>query len=184
MSNFHVPYILLTLLLGVLRHAPPTFTPPLSIRCQQAIQRLGMGLLDKIVLLYKQAWWADSQSSSAMINILIPSEDNPPRLLGPKGGRISDHGMVKGAFPPRTPEWLEQNSQALMVFGLHAQCGIPALCVFVAGEFGDVAEICTDPQTTEWVTSVVQHWLGGLMRKATDEGDNVKTEGGGVPRPV
>ncbi|KIM29805.1 hypothetical protein M408DRAFT_328625 [Serendipita vermifera MAFF 305830] len=183
-SIFQAPYTLLTLPLGVLKHAPPTFTPPLSIRRQQAIQRLGMGLLDKIVLIYEKAWWADTRSSSAMINILIPSEDDPTRLLGPTGGRVSSHGMAKGAFPPRTPEWLEQNPQALMAFDLHAQCGIPALCVFVAGEFGDVAETCTDAQTTEWVTGVVRQWLGGLMKKATDENGDTKTEVGVVPRPV
>ncbi|KIM20693.1 hypothetical protein M408DRAFT_124563 [Serendipita vermifera MAFF 305830] len=183
-SNFHAPYTLLTLPLGVLKYAPPTFTPPLSIRHEQAIQRLGMGLLDKIVLVYEKVWWADTQSSSAMINILMPLEDDPTRLLGPTCGRISDHGTAKGAFPPRTPEWLEQNPQALMVFDLHAQCGIPALCVFVAGEFGDVAETCTDAQTTAWVTGVVQQWLGGPINKSNDEGSNVMTEIGAVPRMV
>ncbi|KIM20698.1 hypothetical protein M408DRAFT_30156 [Serendipita vermifera MAFF 305830] len=161
-SNVQVlcPYTLLTLPLGVLRYAPPTFTPPLSIRRQQAIQRL---------------------------------DDDPTRLLGPTGGRAPSQvtanttdptAPAKGAFPPRTPEWLEQNPQALMAFDLHAQCGIPALCVFVAGEFGDVAETCTDAQTTKWVTGVVQQWLGGLMKKPTDRGDSTNTEGSGVPRPV
>ncbi|KIM19644.1 hypothetical protein M408DRAFT_31046 [Serendipita vermifera MAFF 305830] len=37
-SNFQAPYTLLTLSLGVLKYAPPTSTPPLSIRRQQAIQ--------------------------------------------------------------------------------------------------------------------------------------------------
>ncbi|KIM29809.1 hypothetical protein M408DRAFT_22680 [Serendipita vermifera MAFF 305830] len=150
-SNFHAPYTLLTLPLGVLNKP------------------------------YNDSVWTYSTKSCLYTK---RREDDPTRLLGPTGGRILDHGMFKGAFPPRTPEWLEQNPQALMVFDLHAQCGILALRVFVAGELGDVAETCTDAQTTEWVTIVVQHWLGGLMRKATDEGDNVKTEGGGVPRPV
>ncbi|KIM29812.1 hypothetical protein M408DRAFT_22683 [Serendipita vermifera MAFF 305830] len=180
-SNFHAPYTLLTLPLGVLKYAPPTFTPPLSIRRQQAIQRLGMGLLDKIVLVYEKAWWADSQSSSAMINILIPSKDGPTILLGPTSGCTS--GMAKEAFPPRTSEWLEQNPQALRAFDLHAQCGSPALCVFVAGEFGDVAETCTDIQTTEWVTGVVQQWLGGLMGKPANRSSNMEFSGQ-VPRPV
>ncbi|KIM20703.1 hypothetical protein M408DRAFT_306488, partial [Serendipita vermifera MAFF 305830] len=192
-STFQAPYTLLTLPLGVLKYAPPTFTPPLSIRRQQAIQRLGMGLLDKIVLVYEKAWWADTQSSNAMINILIPSDDDPTRLLGPTGGCAPSQvtatptdptAPAKGAFPPRTPEWLEQNPQALMAFDLHAQYGIPALCVFVAGEFGDVAETCTDAQTTEWVTGVVQQWLGGLMKQATGGSDNTNTEGGGVTRLV
>ncbi|KIM19645.1 hypothetical protein M408DRAFT_31047, partial [Serendipita vermifera MAFF 305830] len=109
-----------------------------------------------------------------MINILIPSDDDPTRLLGPTGGRApSQDARMAGADP-----------QALMVFDLHAQCGIPALCVFVAGELGDVAETCTDAQTTEWVTGVVQQWLGGLMKKATDVNGDTKTEVGVVPKPV
>lgn len=177
--KYQAPYSLITLPLGVLKHSPPTFIPPLTIRRQQAIERLGMGLLDKIVLVYEKAWWSSSSpsesSSSAMANILIPSKDDPTRLFGPTGGLPpNDNGSpIKGSFPPRTPEYLKENPQALMVFDLHAQCGIPALCVFVPGEFGDVEEQCDEEKTTEWVTGVVGQWLGGLMNGA-----------GKIPKPV
>lgn len=46
-----------SLLPGVLQKDPPTFEPPLPPRKLQSINRLGMGLLNKIVLKYNDAWW-------------------------------------------------------------------------------------------------------------------------------
>jgi Flavin containing amine oxidoreductase len=138
-----------------------------------------MGLLDKVILVYEIAWWAGT-SPSAMGNILIPSKDDPTRLLGPTRGlppssntdqQGYSHKRLKGSFPIRTPAYLEE--KPLLVFDLHAQCGIPTLCIFVSGEFGDVMELCEDSVTTEWATGVVEQWLGGL-----------KNGGGDIPKPV
>lgn len=40
-----------------MQQAPPKFEPPLPQRKQQALGRLGNGLLNKIVLLYPSSWW-------------------------------------------------------------------------------------------------------------------------------
>lgn len=71
--TYEAPYTLLTLPLGVLKHSPPEFTPPTATRRQRAIERLGMGLLEKIVLVYETPWWAGT-SPGAIINILIPAK--------------------------------------------------------------------------------------------------------------
>jgi len=184
-GRYDATYTLLTLPLGVLKHSPPKFKPPMSLRRKRAIERLGMGLLDKIVLVYDYAWWA-GDSQGARINILIPSDEDPTRLLGPTGG-LPPHpnigtqpeytqGGPKGSFPARTPAYLKEHPQALMIYDLHAQCGIPALCVFVPGEFADVMEMCGDEATREWLTGVVGQWLGGLR--------DANEANAAIPRPV
>lgn len=49
--------VIVTLLLGVLKKQSVKFKPALSIAKQEAINRLGMGTLDKVYLLYDQPFW-------------------------------------------------------------------------------------------------------------------------------
>ncbi|PVG01271.1 amine oxidase [Serendipita vermifera] len=199
-KQYQTPYALLTLPLGVLKHNPPVFNPPLPLRRRQAIDRLGFGLLDKVVLVYETAWWADSEQSKALVEnkradekeddtedksdstvkVLLVSEERPTRLMGPSGGLYPDsENIPTGAFPPRTPEYLKEHPQSLMIFDVHAQSGIPALCLFIGGERGDVLEACTDEDTKRWAVDVVNSYLGKPL--FTNRGTNqVK---GDVPQP-
>jgi monoamine oxidase len=49
-----------TVPLGVLQSDDVIFTPPLPIRHRAAIGRLGMGLLDKIVMRFRERFWDDT----------------------------------------------------------------------------------------------------------------------------
>lgn len=49
--------VLVTLPLGVLKRGSVTFQPALSTRKQRAIRRLGVGTLDKLYLLFDEAFW-------------------------------------------------------------------------------------------------------------------------------
>ncbi|MEO1353307.1 MAG: FAD-dependent oxidoreductase, partial [Cyanobacteria bacterium J06635_15] len=49
--------VIVTVPLGVLKQGGIAFNPPLSERKQRAIARLGMGTLDKVYLLFKEAFW-------------------------------------------------------------------------------------------------------------------------------
>lgn len=42
---------------GVLQRTPPKFDPPLPPRRVQSLHRLGMGLLNKVILSYDEPWW-------------------------------------------------------------------------------------------------------------------------------
>lgn len=44
--------MLVTVPLGVLKHGDIKFDPPLPVRKQEAIQRIGFGLLNKVSFLY------------------------------------------------------------------------------------------------------------------------------------
>jgi monoamine oxidase len=56
-GDFAAAHAVVTLPLGVLKTGAVTFTPPLPERTQQAIDRLGMGLLDKLWLRFPRVFW-------------------------------------------------------------------------------------------------------------------------------
>jgi len=57
---FHGDAVVCTLPLGVLKRQEVTFEPELPARKQKAIERLGYGVLNKIILLFPYAFWSDS----------------------------------------------------------------------------------------------------------------------------
>jgi monoamine oxidase len=59
-GDFEGDYAVVTLPLGVLKAAAVRFEPPLPAAKQGAIDRLGMGVLNKVVLRFPQAFWSDA----------------------------------------------------------------------------------------------------------------------------
>jgi len=64
--------VIVTVPLGVLKKGDITFDPPLPDNKQKAIQRLGMGTLDKVYLLFNKPFW-DQQATW----IITPENDLP-----------------------------------------------------------------------------------------------------------
>lgn len=60
---FVVDDAVVTLPLGVLKAGAVRFEPPLGARRQQAVDRLGMGTLEKIALRFERAFWPPTQTS-------------------------------------------------------------------------------------------------------------------------
>lgn len=181
-NSYHARYALLTLPLGVLKHNPPSFNPPLPYRRRQAIHRMGMGLLDKVVVVYDRAWWTGEQAlvgegDGPTSHILLPDKGDESRLLGPSRGSYPSNGFP-GAFPPRTSSYLEENPQCLMMYDMYPQNKIPALCIFMGGEFGDVMECCSEEETKDWATRVIKDWLGKAVHK------NASDRQANIPEPV
>ncbi|WP_433604838.1 flavin monoamine oxidase family protein [Prescottella agglutinans] len=58
-GDFHADRALITLPLGVLKTGAVTFDPPLPEPKQRAIQRLGMGLYNKLILRFDTQFWED-----------------------------------------------------------------------------------------------------------------------------
>ncbi|MEL6232333.1 MAG: FAD-dependent oxidoreductase, partial [Cyanobacteria bacterium J06627_3] len=65
--------VIVTVPLGVLKKGVIAFNPSLPERKQGAIARLGMGTLDKVYLLFKEAFWDDDPTW-----IITPENDLPP----------------------------------------------------------------------------------------------------------
>ncbi|PWN20107.1 amine oxidase [Microstroma glucosiphilum] len=81
-ETFEAKYFLCSLPLGVMQQSPPHFNPPLPSRRVAALNRLGMGLLNKIVLTYPTAWWHSSSSSSPEAQAKKGSNSEWLALLG------------------------------------------------------------------------------------------------------
>ncbi|KAF3938434.1 hypothetical protein ABW19_dt0202122 [Dactylella cylindrospora] len=56
-SEFTADRVIVTLPLGVLKQKSVQFDPPLSTAKESSIDRLGFGLLNKVILIYENAFW-------------------------------------------------------------------------------------------------------------------------------
>lgn len=56
-STVEADYVVSTIPLGVLKHKDIEFNPPLPDWKQGAIERLGFGVLNKVILVYKEPFW-------------------------------------------------------------------------------------------------------------------------------
>lgn len=81
-GSFTADCALITLPLGVLQQGDVKFDPPLPPRKQQAIDRLGMGLLNKLYLRFDQPFW-----------------DTDPHLLGYMSSRKGEWGEWLNLYP-------------------------------------------------------------------------------------
>ncbi|BBX01254.1 amine oxidase [Mycolicibacterium moriokaense] len=86
--------VILTIPLGVLKAGTITFDPPLPHEKQAAIERLGFGLLDKVVLKFDQPFWPDADvlglvGADQPVPFLINGEAfaDAPLLVALRGGR-------------------------------------------------------------------------------------------------
>lgn len=84
---------IVTVPLGVLKAGMIAFEPPLPDEKQAAIERLGFGLLDKVVLKFDQPFWPDADvmglvGSAQPLPLLINGETfaDVPLLVGLRGG--------------------------------------------------------------------------------------------------
>ncbi|SPO35254.1 uncharacterized protein PSFLO_00725 [Pseudozyma flocculosa] len=118
--EYEATHVITALPLGVMQRTPPRFDPPLPPRRTEALQRLGMGLLNKIVLSYDRAWWlnADDGEADAWLFLLpsdfgshdaatthrtarqqaaMPSDEDEARTLIESGGMaVMDYSAVNG----------------------------------------------------------------------------------------
>lgn len=129
--------VLITIPLGVLKARPPKFTPPLPPRRIETIEAMGMGILNKVVLIYKDVWWPNDHSSFTF----LPDPSNPTELRGPKAS-------------------LSSNPRAGYVTNFSYCAGVPALTWIFSGDVGDTLEESTDEEISKWASKMVIKYLG------------------------
>lgn len=117
--------VLVTVPLGVLKSGTITFTPALPAAKRQAVERLGMGLYNKLVLRFDHAFWPDSE--------LVLQRGGPGETMtawvAPR--HVSDHILVwlHGGSAARRIETLTDDAVvAAGMSSLHALYGddVPA----------------------------------------------------------
>lgn len=77
-GEFTADRVLVTVPLGVLKAGRITFAPGLPERKTQAIQRLGMGVLDKVVLRFNRVFW---DADADYLNFIAPVRGNWPEFV-------------------------------------------------------------------------------------------------------
>ena len=92
-GGFDADRVIVTIPLGVLKAGTIAFDPPLPDEKQAAIEKLGFGLLDKVVLKFDQPFWPDADviglvGSDQPVSMLINGETfaDAPLLVGLRGG--------------------------------------------------------------------------------------------------
>lgn len=100
---FEGTHTLVTVPVGVLRAGSIRFDPPLSTTKQEALDRLDMGNLEKVILVFDQKWWPGSMEfvaadSSGMFPEFYDMTElaGAPTLVGLYGGRFARE--VQGAW--------------------------------------------------------------------------------------
>ena len=86
--------VIVTVPLGVLKAGTITFHPPLPGTKREAIERLGFGLLDKVVLAFDKPFWPESPDMLGLVGEKQPVGDlvnglsfaGAPLLVGIRGG--------------------------------------------------------------------------------------------------
>lgn len=143
-STYTAPYCVCTLPLGVLQERPPAFSPALPKRRLDAIARIGMGVLNRVIITYPKCFWPSAQSFITF----LPSE-------------------ASAAFMPvlRKRAMVAQNYLPIT--------GKNTLHFFFGATSGSQLEKMTDEQVGEGVHSVLRHHFAGQTKDFPAQPDSV-----------
>ncbi|KAK9897234.1 amine oxidase [Cystobasidium minutum MCA 4210] len=124
-------YVVCTLPLGVLQQSPPSFYPPLSFRRREAINRLRMGLLNKIIVTYDKCFWPEKQAFLSF----LPS-------------------TASESFLPILA------NRALFAQNYRPVTGTNTLVFYLGAETGAAMEKLTDDEVKNGIHGVLKHHFG------------------------
>lgn len=155
---------------GVMQKSPPQFKPSLPPRRVAALNRLGMGLLNKVVLTYPTAWWHSPSSSSAgakpgkgsnseWLALLGDDEDLPDdappleklrrgRLFGQDYSRINQSPTILFFIGPPLAQGIEEMEDDLIEKVVHERL---VSCLAPKGEEGEVPAP-SERHITRWLS--------------------------------
>ncbi|KUI60834.1 Lysine-specific histone demethylase 1A [Cytospora mali] len=184
-TTYTARQVVCTLPLGVLQHytqepapvpgtsAPALFQPPLPSDKQTAIQSLGFGTLDKIMLVYRTPWWTEQPYISILKKGLVRQpfaiDEEPSSSSSSRNG--DDSGLPPDSFIGFTAELpgieIHQDGtsssglRVLSIINLHNLTGYPVLSAFVScANAAGIVESMTDEQAGGVVHRALVDWLG------------------------
>lgn len=131
LNSYSAEYAVCTLPLGVLQQRPPEFSPPLSFRRKEAIQRIQMGLLNKIIVTYDKCFWPEKQTFLSF----LPSE-------------------ASKAFLPLL------SSRALFAQNYKPITGTNTLVFYLGANTGAEMEKLSDEEIKNGIHAVLKHHFG------------------------
>ncbi|RYN65689.1 hypothetical protein AA0118_g3055 [Alternaria tenuissima] len=125
---YEADQVVLTTPLGVLKSGSIKFEPPLPDWKQDVIERMGFGLLNKIVLVYEKAFWEPDRD---MFGLLNKAEDETSM-------RPEDYSAKRGRF--------------YLFWNCIKTSGKPVLIALMAGDAAHYAEATSNDQLVKEVT--------------------------------
>ena len=175
--------VICTFPLGVLQHrtqetasaetpAPALFQPPLPSDKQAAIKSLGFGTLDKIMLVYQDAWWTEEPYTSIFKKGMV----RQPLAANTVPSTNDDTDEDASELPPDTiigfttelpgieihqDGTVSSGLRVLSLINLHNLTGFPVLSAFVScANAGGIIESKTDEQAGGIIHRALTAWLG------------------------
>ncbi|KAI1213788.1 vacuolar protein sorting 33A-like protein [Annulohypoxylon truncatum] len=134
-------YVVSTIPLGVLKHGHVEFSPPLPSSKTDAIGRLGFGILNKIILVYAEAFW-----------------DGTKDIFGCLRTPKSRHSVKQA-------EYASQRGRCFQWFNVSNTSGIPVLIGLMAGDAGFDTEHSGNDELVAEATEVLRSVYGAKVPK-------------------
>ncbi|KAI1407067.1 vacuolar protein sorting 33A-like protein [Hypoxylon sp. FL1857] len=132
-------YVVSTIPLGVLKHGNVEFDPPLPSSKTDAIGRLGYGILNKIILVYSEAFWDTSKD-----------------IFGCLRTPTSRHSLKQS-------EYASQRGRCFQWFNVSNTSGIPVLIGLMAGDAGFDTEHSKNDELVLEATEVLRSVYGAKV---------------------
>ncbi|CAJ2500943.1 Uu.00g037960.m01.CDS01 [Anthostomella pinea] len=138
-STIEADYVVSTIPLGVLKHESVEFNPPLPSSKTDAIGRLGFGILNKIILVYDEAFW-----------------DSGRDIFGCLRTPLSRHSLKQS-------EYASQRGRCFQWFNVSNTSGIPVLLALMAGDAGFDTEHSKNDELVAEATEVLRGVFGAKV---------------------
>jgi lysine-specific histone demethylase 1 len=137
-SSIEADYVVSTIPLGVLKHRSVEFDPPLPPRKSGAIERLGYGVLNKVILVYKEAFWDEDRDIFGVLRF-------PP---------------TAGRHSVNQPDYTRNRGRFFQWFNVSNTSGLPCLLALMAGDAGFDTEHTSNDDLVSEATRVLRSVFG------------------------
>ena len=132
-------HVVSTIPLGVLKHDSVRFDPPLPSWKTDTIGRLGYGILNKIILVYRETFWDTSRDIFGVLR------------------------MPQSRHSLKQSEYTSQRGRCFQWFDVSNMSGVPVLLGLMAGDAGFDTERSKNDELVEEATGVLRNIYGAKV---------------------
>lgn len=174
-TTYDAKRVICTLPLGVLQHhlsnvqSPALFQPALPRDKVEAVQSLGFGTLDKIFLVYNEAWWTTASWQDVLKRGMTEQafpEDLDKNVDNAEGRKVEEPDILGGPTEELPGLAIDSDGKILAgprflsLINLHALTGFPVLSCFVSCANALRIEAMSDSEAGSIVHRSLAKWLG------------------------
>ncbi len=134
--SIEADYVVSSIPLGVLKHGSVEFSPPLPAWKSDAINRLGFGVLNKVILVYEHAFWDASRDIFGILR-------NP---------------QVRSSLVQK--DYAAKRGRMFQWFNVSNTTGLPCLIALMAGDAASEAETTCNDELIAEATEVLRSVFG------------------------